>query len=129
VIDDPRAWLEHVAGAPVPPDAELVAVRRSGHTVGVVVWSHWYHCDGAPVDAEVTLHMQRPATPALIRGILRYSFNRLRLDRVTVHPMTDASRRLGELMGFQKEGTKRGAAVADADIYGLTAHDFRQRYG
>lgn len=121
-VDDVAAWLAAKCGAAVPPDARLFVLRRDGAIEGAVIFSHWFWDAGRRVDAELTIELDRPATPAIVRAALRYAFEALELDRVTVHPRHERSRLLAQLCGFRFEGVKRGTGRM---IYGLTAADYR----
>lgn len=118
------AWLRARCGATPPAESEVFTVRDgAGEIEGALIFSHWYVEDGRPIDAEWTLEIDRPATPAIIRAALRYAFDRLGLERLTVHPRHERSQALAEWIGFQYEGTRRGDQPRL--MYGMTADEYR----
>jgi RimJ/RimL family protein N-acetyltransferase len=69
-----------------------------------------------------------------IRLVLRYFFDELRYQKVTVHiyGFNEASIRLHERIGFQREGCMRRVGFTngkhfDVLIYGLTVEEFHQQ--
>lgn len=123
MTDTPTAWLRERCDAEPPPDAVVITILGDdGRIVGLSIFSHWL--DGGR-DAELTLEMDRPASPALIRKLLNYAFSPagLGVERLTMHPRTEQSRRLAErVVGAVHEGTRRGEAPRS--MYGLTLADY-----
>ena len=106
----------------------------SGQAVGSI---DTHHCDprngtfsyGIAIGVE---YRGRGCAAAAIRLVLRYYFDELRYQKVTVtvHADNPASIQLHEKLGFQREGVLRrmfytGGAYVDVIWYGLTAEEFR----
>jgi RimJ/RimL family protein N-acetyltransferase len=88
---------------------------------------------GVDVSAE---HRRRGCASAAIRLVMHWYFNHLRYQKVTVHVHSDntASLRLHEALGFQQEGRLRrmvfqNGQYLDQIFFGMTAEEFRARYG
>ena len=80
-------------------------------------------------------HRCKGYATAAIRMVLRYYFDYLRYQKVTVsvHADNEASLRLHEKLGFQLEGRLRRmvyqeGSYLDELYYGLTAEEFHQKF-
>ena len=81
-------------------------------------------------------HRRQGYAAAAILVILRYYFQELRYQKVTIqmHSENEASRALHERLGFVREGAVRraiftGGRYLDELFYGMTVDEWQQRYG
>ena len=110
----------------------------NGTPVGFI---HTHHCHprngvfkyGLGVDAS---HRRKGYAAAAILLILRYYFQELRYQKVTIqmHSENEASSALHERLGFVREGAVRraiftGGRYLDELYFGMTVEEWQQRYG
>ena len=81
-------------------------------------------------------HRRKGYAAAAILLVLRYYFQELRYQKVTIqmHSENEASRALHERLGFVREGRVRRAIFTrgrylDELYYGMTVEEWQQRYG
>jgi RimJ/RimL family protein N-acetyltransferase len=133
-----KRWAEHAASRePSGDDFQFVIENLQGEHVGLV---GTHDCDarngtfslGIAVRRE---HQRRGYAADAIRTIMRYYFEELRYQKLTVHvhEFNDASLRLFERLNFQHEGRVRRVMFTegrfiDQIILGITAEESTQ-YG
>ncbi len=133
-----RRWTEEQAGKALEQDAFLWVIENpAGTPVGSI---NTHHCNsrngtfsyGVHVDAQ---HRRRGYASAAILLVLRYYFQELRYQKVTVtvHGNNQGSAALHEKLGFVQEGVLRRMVYSDGRYwdefyYGMTAEEWRQRY-
>lgn len=115
----------------------LVIENKEGEVVGMI---STHHCDrrsgcfsyGVGIRSE---HKRKGYARAAILQVLRYYFEELRYQKVTVdvHANNPDSLILHEKLGFQQEGRLRrmfysGGEYHDSFFYGLTAEEFAAHY-
>ncbi len=137
-LESSRRWAEEEARRRLTDDTLfLVIENREGKRVGMI---STHECDrrtgafryGIAVRRE---HQRRGYASAAILLLLRYFFEELRYQKVTVnvHANNPASIRLHERLGFQLEGRLRrmvfsGGQYWDELHMGMTVEEFRARY-
>jgi len=127
-------WAEHTAATPPQDDCyRLVIENRGGEVVGAL---NTFECNRRCGTFKYGLAVLRPHwrngyASAAIRLLLRYYFEELRYQKVTVHvyDFNDASIQLHRKLGFQEEGRLRrmiytGGRHHDEILLGLTAEEF-----
>ena len=135
-----RRWAE--AAAVAPPDGDNFRFAIAALATGAVVGDLTTHrCDrragtftyGIAVTAA---ERRRGHAGEAIRLVLRYYFEELRYQKVWVgvHSFNDASLRLHEGLGFQREGRQRRMAYTrgqhcDLVLFGMLAEEFAARFG
>ncbi len=117
---------------------QWVIEDTNGTPVGFI---HTHNCNprngvfkyGLGVEAS---HRRKGYAAAAILVILRYYFQELRYQKVTIqmHSENEASRALHERLGFVREGAVRraiftGGRYLDELFYGMTVDEWQQRYG
>ena len=117
---------------------QWVIEDTNGTPVGFI---HTHNCNprygvfkyGLGVEAS---HRRKGYAAAAILVILRYYFQELRYQKVTIqmHCENEASRALHERLGFVREGAVRraiftGGRYLDELFYGMTVDEWQQRYG
>ena len=137
-LESVRRWVEEEARRrPTDDVLFLVIENREGERVGSI---STHQCDrragtfryGIAIRRE---HQRQGYASAAILLVLRYFFEELRYQKVTVnvHANNPASIRLHERLGFQLEGRLRrvvftGGQHWDELHMGMTAEEFRARY-
>lgn len=121
-IEETRRILEHFI---VDNDVWAVVLRDTGKVIG----SLGLHGDGKRPDIPGVKMLGYVLSPAYwgkgymteaVMGALRYAFEDLRLDMVSVYhyPHNSRSRRVIEKCGFVCEGTlRRGSKIYDQTVY------------
>lgn len=134
-----RRWVDRASDNPLEGDEFQFAIADiNGALVGTL---NTMRCDrrvGAfsyGVSVRRAYQRQGYASEA-IRMVLRYYFDELRYQKVTVDVFSynAASIALHESLGFQQEGRIRRTVLtegrfADQFYYGMTAEEFHARYG
>ena len=134
-LESVRRWAEKTSTQPPEGDAfHWVIEDAHGELVGMI---NSHHCDrrtgtfeyGVAVRQE---HQRRGYASEAIMLVLRYFFEELRYQKVTVHTQGNntPSIRLHERLGFRLEGCLRRMAYTqgqfhDELVYGLTIEEFR----
>ena len=134
-----QAWTAEQAQRKLKDDEfHWVIESREGQPVGSI---STHHCDarhgtfsyGVAVADE---HRGRGYAAAAIRLVLCYYFEELRYHKanVCVHSYNVASLRLHDRLGFAREGAQREVVYTRGRYYdlvwfGMTADEFRARYG
>jgi RimJ/RimL family protein N-acetyltransferase len=137
-FESARRWAEEEARRrPADDMLFLVIENREGERVGSI---STHQCDrragtfryGVAIRRE---HQRRGYASAAILLVLRYFFEELRYQKVTVnvHANNPASIQLHERLGFQLEGRLRrmvftGGCHWDELYLGMTAEEFQARY-
>jgi RimJ/RimL family protein N-acetyltransferase len=132
-----RRWAERTAAQGMEGDAfHWVIEDAAGELVGAI---NTHHCDrrvgtfeyGVAVRSE---HQRKGYAAEAIALVLRYFFEELRYQKVTVHIHSEnvGSLRLHERLGFQLEGRLRRMGYThgrylDDMVYGLTREEFQAR--
>jgi RimJ/RimL family protein N-acetyltransferase len=132
-----KKWTEEISKQEFKNDAYTWLVEnRSGSQVGII---NTFDCNrlagtykyGVGIRAE---HQRQGYASDTIRLVLRYFFQELRYQKVTVHiyDFNEASIRLHERLGFVQEGRLRrmgftGGSYFDELLFGLTVEEFQQR--
>ena len=132
-----RKWaLDLSLQAPKNDAMDLVIENLDGEFVGVI---NPHDCDARNGTFKYGLairreHQRRGYASEAIRLVLRYYFQELRYQKVTVdvYDYNEASIRLHEKLGFQHEGRLRRmvftqGAYHDSLILGLTREEFEAR--
>lgn len=133
-----RRWAEREATKEIQGDSfRFVVEDRAGQVVGDI---STHHCEpragsfsyGVSIARE---HRQKGYAKEAILLVLRYYFQELRYHKVTatVYSFNEASIRLHESLGFQKEGQVREVVYTngryfDELYYGMTADEFREKH-
>jgi RimJ/RimL family protein N-acetyltransferase len=130
-----RQWIERMAARePVDDVFFFIIENPTGEVVGQIDTHHVSRRTGTfmygvSVRAE---HRRRGYASEAILLVLRYYFEELRYQKVTVevHADNPASLRLHERLGFQQEGRLRrmlytGGQYVDVFMLGMTAEEFR----
>ena len=129
-----RRWTEETAAAePVNDGFRWIIERRDGTPVGTILT---HTCDrrvgsfGYGV-ALARAHWRHGYASEAIRLVLRYFFEELRYQKVTVqvYAFNEGSIALHERLGFQQEGRLRrlvftGGEHHDLLVYGMTVEEF-----
>ncbi len=137
-LESSRRWAEEEARRRLTDDTLfLVIENREGERVGMI---STHQCDrrtgpfryGVAVRRE---HQRRGYASAAILLVLRYFFEELRYQKVTVniHANNLACIRLHERLGYQLEGRLRRMAFTDGQLWdelhlGMTVEEFHARY-
>jgi len=132
-----RSWAEKAAAADGKDDAFHFEIEtHAGELVGVI---GTHGCDprngtfayGVAIRVE---HQRQGYASDAIRVVLRHYFDELRYQKVTVrvYSFNDASIRLHERLGFQREGRLRRMVYTrgqffDELVFGLTSDEFAAR--
>jgi len=134
-----KQWAERTAREGAKDDHFTWVIETAEGEFAGSISSH--HCDrrtgalmyGVAVRQE---HQRKGYASESIRLVLRYFFDELRYQKVTVqiHEDNPASIRLHERLGFQLEGRVRRVVFnhgrhLDEFVYGLTAEEFRASLG
>jgi RimJ/RimL family protein N-acetyltransferase len=130
-----RQWAERTAAqGPKDDSFQWVIENAQGQAVGSITA---HHCDrragtfeyGVAIKSE---HQRQGYAAEAIKLVLRYFFDELRYQKVTVqiHSDNPASIQLHEKLGFQLEGRLRRVVYNhgeyfDGLMYGLTVEEFR----
>lgn len=133
-LESVRRWAEKVSAENPEGDTFFLAMEDGeGEVVGSI---GTHHCDrrtgtfsyGVAVRQE---HRSKGYASEAISLVLRYFFEELRYQKVTVHIHSDnvSSARLHERLGFQLEGRQRRMIFTQGEylddlIYGMTAEEF-----
>jgi RimJ/RimL family protein N-acetyltransferase len=134
-----RQWAEESAMSPPQEDAVRLQIETlSGVLVGTI---NSHGCDprtgtfsyGIAVRPE---HQRKGYASEAVLLLLRYFFNELRYQKVTVqvYEFNQPSIGLHERLGFTQEGRLRRLVYTDGKFfdvlyYGLTVEEFRAKYG
>jgi RimJ/RimL family protein N-acetyltransferase len=137
-LESARRWAEEEARRrPADDVLFLVIENREGERVGMI---STHQCErrtgtfryGIAIRRE---HQRRGYASAAILLILRYFFEELRYQKVTVniHANNPASIRLHERLGFQLEGRLRRMVFSGGQLWddlhmGMTVEEFQARY-
>jgi len=129
-----RRWAEEAASAePKDDNYRLVIENREGEVVGTI---NTHGCDARNGTFEYGValgpqHRRKGYAREAITLLLHYYFGELRYQKcnVLVYAFNEASIRLHEQLGFQREGCLRRqvfsqGAYHDALLFGLTAEEF-----
>jgi RimJ/RimL family protein N-acetyltransferase len=134
-----RKWAEEKAAAEVRDDNYFWVVEAIGS--GPVGSISTHGCDRRNGTFEYGIsiareHWGKGFGREAITIVLRYMFDELRYQKAgaVVYAFNDRSRQMHESMGFQLEGRLRsvhfsGGAYHDAFLFGMTAAEFKDRYG
>ncbi len=134
-LESARQWAQHKATQRPSDDAFFWVIENEAGEVAGSISTH--ACNrvagtfayGVAVREE---HQRKGYASEAIRLVLRYFFDELRYQKVTinVHADNPASARLHERLGFQLEGRLRRTVfthgqLVDELYYGMTAEEFR----
>jgi RimJ/RimL family protein N-acetyltransferase len=132
-----RKWAEETAAA-VPEDDNFrwMIERLDGTSVGTIL-THSCNRRVGTFGYGVTIareHWRQGYATEAIRIVLRYFFDELRYQKVTVqvYAFNEGSTKLHEQLGFQPEGRLRRMVYTDGQyhdvlVFGMTAEEFREK--
>lgn len=124
------AGIPHIQAAGGFTDFQAIGIADSqNRLVGGIVVSHRNAFD-AHISARLT--RKNALTPRIIRTLLNFAFESMKLQRLTmlIAPDNLSAQRVAEKLKFQHEGVLRRGydGTRDALVYGLTVDDWFQTW-